>query len=843
MQTVKEIPLENVSPSENIESPGGKDEVTRDKLKKLLREQTKKNDGLTDKNFRLNTQLRSLIMLLQKKDLQLKDIFEEKAKNKSRKSLGTKIIVSSLSSVLFTMKSWAFCKITQNIELPTLKESAAKHVLFFYQQSEFKMLHFAWDALKTYQNKCKILGIFIHLLEVRFLACGYRKLVEIFHSCVKEECKTKINFLQFIEVIDGAMSTQQTFSECFNKWAQKRSKPAVLCEIVNKAHLKKVRWAFATIQISSIKRLLENSQTRNEKIVKLFKDSTKTTIFGEDWGLRKPQLMKSALEALIKSHFSIFFSNSPKRYLIKLIAAIYKHLKQSSFNALIEFSLNLKLKSAEVDLKNAYSADSSSKAAIKGRQIQITELKTDYKSLKNSLEKAQQSIKVLKGSLRVKEEESSELEEKINKCSENLKKCQAESESLSSQSTQRYEKLFKEVEANNKKIEEMEASIDFYCSDLQRLETEGRMGALQLSQLETAQKKAQDLHNLLINEKSRLQSAEIEHKKQKISFSSKIDTLACEKEALLERFHKGQDEKAYINSEIEAKQKLLYSLQNTFNDYSARQQALDEKKQRLHQNLEEEYDMKESLLAHKQKELQKLKETLALHKTQIDAMLKELNSKIKREENDRNAKANQELLQISQKYEEITKEIHAENIKISPLQAQVQNLTTEKLKLSDELKSVQEILSKVNEENNFLKTEFMSLETPQNFSSDESPDDNFLNLKEYSSSLEKKIKEITMGIGEVPEVSKYSHEKSLLESRIKNLQAELNECNEFVMRSRQDVADAIAEIENYASILGVMEEKMNESEEQLIIRLREKEEAVEELKNAKQQYLMRSFLP
>ncbi|OMJ90273.1 hypothetical protein SteCoe_7385 [Stentor coeruleus] len=843
MKTVKENTLESASPNENIESPGGKDEITRDKLKKLLREQTKKNDGLTDKNFRLNTQLRSLIMLLQKKDMQLKDIFEEKAKNKARKLLGTKIIVSSLSSVLFTKKSWAMYKLTQNIYPSALKESAAKHILFFYQQSEIKILYFAWDNLKSNRNKQKILERFIYLLEAKFLSCGYRKLVEIFHSCIQKECKSKVNFLQLIEVMDKALSTQESFSESFNKWAQKKHKHTVLIEILNKGHLKRIRWAFATIQISSMEKKLKKSQDKNKKLIELFKDSTKTTIFGEDWGLRKPQLMKSALEVLIKSHFSIFSHDSSKKYLIQLIISIFKHLKQSSFNAINEYSLNLKLKSAEEDLKNAHSSELSSKAAIKGKQIQITELKTDHKTLKNSLEKVNQNIRVLKGSLRVKEEETSELEEKINKCNENLKKFQAESDSLSAQNNQRYEKLLKEIEANNNKIEEIEASIDFYCSDLQRLETEGRMGALQLSQLEVAQKKAQDLHNLLMNEKSRLQSAEIEHKKQKISFSSKIDTLACEKETLLERIRKGQDEKAFISSEIEVKEKVLYSLQDKFNDYSARQQVLDEKKQRLQQNLEEEYDMKESLLAHKQKELQKLKEALSLHKTQMDTMLKDLNLKIKREENDRNAKANQELVQISQKYEEITREIHAANLKINPLQAQIQSLTTEKLKLSDELKSTQEFLSKVNEENSFLKTEFMSLETPQNFSLDESSNDSLSNLREYSSSLEKKIKEITMSFGEVPEVSKYSHEKLLLETKIKNLQAELNECNEFVMRSRQDVADAIAEIENYASILGVMEEKMNESEEQLIIRLREKEEAAEELKNAKQQYLMRSFLP
>ena len=75
------------------------------------------------------------------------------------------------------------------------------------------------------------------------------------------------------------------------------------------------------------------------------------------------------------------------------------------------------------------------------------------------------------------------------------------------------------------------------------------------------------------------------------------------------------------------------------------------------------------------------------------------------------------------------------------------------------------------------------------------------------------------------------------EKRIAELQNELEECKLEAMDSRQEVAKVCAEIENYASILEAMEEKLIEAEERVKICEQQKEEAVAEVKAVRQRYI------
>lgn len=77
---------------------------------------------------------------------------------------------------------------------------------------------------------------------------------------------------------------------------------------------------------------------------------------------------------------------------------------------------------------------------------------------------------------------------------------------------------------------------------LRESEDEKRMSSLQIAQLQGNLAKAQQLYSQSMNEKSKVQGTELEYKKQLISLTSTIDSMAEEKEELFERISISENE-------------------------------------------------------------------------------------------------------------------------------------------------------------------------------------------------------------------------------------------------------------------------------------------------------------
>ena len=472
------------------------------------------------------------------------------------------------------------------------------------------------------------------------------------------------------------------------------------------------------------------------------------------------------------------------------------------------------------------------KSSSKSFSVQLTELKQDKNYQKKVLKSLLTEKSSLTAQLQSKDYQCIEIQNKLNIHLENIKLYQKEADDKVFFDSQTYEKLLAEVENNDKKIEELESSVNFYCNSINANENEGRASAVKFAQLQSSYKKAQELYSQAISEKNRLTSLETENKKQKIFFSGKIDKLAEEKEILLNKTLQIDEEISSIAEEI-SKNQNLESLKTVLINSKNKEKSLREKIQSLSESLEEENDLKNSLLFHKQNEVYKLKENLNSNKAQIESLIKEFHQRVKKEEKDKKEKVSNEFFVLKAKIEEMDKELKNENNKVFTFQSQISQLLLEKQKFENEFKKHSETLGFLEDEHKKLVFELENKEKEKN--SAKSPE-NLEKLEEYSKNLESKIKEMTFSLSETNELKEHYQEKEALESKVKGLQSQLNECNEFALKSRNQVSEAISEIENYAKILSVMEEKMNETEETLEKAIYDKNQSIAELSTIRQQY-------
>ena len=467
------------------------------------------------------------------------------------------------------------------------------------------------------------------------------------------------------------------------------------------------------------------------------------------------------------------------------------------------------------------------------KNTKILELEQENLEIRKKINSFEANKKTKLSELNEKKRQCKDLENKLEKHLQGIKKFQLEAEEKVQFEGENCEQLMKEVEKNNQVIEKIEKSIDFYCADIGKIENEGRMAALQLSQLEASLKKGQEMLNSAVSEKARVTAAESEAKKQKIVLAGKIDLVAEEKEKYLNRIQEVLNEKRSVLNEIQEKKQRFAQVEELASEQEAKLSILNEKKRRISENLDEEFDVKGNLLFHKEKELHKLKETLNQSKLYTETLLKELNSKIKSEEKEKMSKINTELSSIYHRNEETLREITLENQKIMSLSSNMQSVSFEKEKMQEELRIIQENLNKSLQYNQNLKEKllFLTNSVKHPHSEEINP-----NLREYSLSLEAKVKELTEELAKSQGLNKLNSVKSAHEAKIRDLEMKLKDCQEFAMRSRVDVAEAISEIEHYAHILNVMEEKMNETEEKVLICLREKESASENLMKTREDY-------
>ena len=822
------------------------------KLKRLLQEQTIKNESLNEKNNRLNAQLKSLIVLLQKKDDEISASFYRNSTRYLFRAQGAYLIVGWVwgkrKSLVADCFAWLRTRALKGFDgFGRLLEDVLIRILNGWKRKVF-------DLVRGGPGRDFKIGKFALCLEKVALKFGFDLIVNevrLRKGVYRKNVGLCLAIHDILEKRSGCSSLLKLF---FASWKNKAIRefyfPLPIRSITRS--MKKI--VFHKIQLYSIRltqhmalKELSNSETKCKVFSHRFKNLNSLVLtlrsFNRKQKLRAFSSMKpkthpshylsflKLMKKLIKPYFKSFQSKKTARPILSFLIKKRQKLTQEIFQALTIYSFSMTEEILSFEFSTISNQGSSLSSSIPSLTYKLEELKKNNQSTQSLISKQEDLYKEKTLIASQSQEKLNELKDFLSKQKQDLESFESENNLKISGFQENISKLKKTLEQNNTKIKKTEENFDSLCEKIQILENDGRTASVKLAQLEAANKKIQEVFTNVISERNRFLAQESEIKKQKIIFAGKIDSLAEEKEKMMEKLAQVQHDKKIIYEELEEKNDEIQELNEVLTEISAKIEIMTDKKTRILSRVDEDFDLKGNLLAHRQKELIKLKDHLSFNITQIESKQKELNLKFR--PGDKESTLKLEISQLSSKNDEIIKEIHSESNKISGFISDFTALSIQNDKLKEELKLTQDSLNVTQETYSSLKSKLIELSGP---SATSSVDESFCGMKDYASSLEAKIQELTEKIGNSPGISRLQAVKAAHETRISKLEARLKECQDFALKSRAEVAEAVAEIEHYAHILNVMEEKMNETEEKVLICLREKEIAAEELMEVKDDY-------
>jgi chromosome segregation ATPase len=289
---------------------------------------------------------------------------------------------------------------------------------------------------------------------------------------------------------------------------------------------------------------------------------------------------------------------------------------KENFQVLSNYSNIMSEEFLKFELQTLKTQSESSLSSLASLQLKLLDLNKQVMSFQLTFD--QQEI-IKKQKLIESNEQKRSLTEiglELSKVESKIKETETENESKSRSYQESLEKIKKNMEQNNQKISKIEQNIDFYCVNIEKLEQEGTTAAFKLTQLESSYKKTQEILSNALNERNRFLAQDSELKKQKIILTGKIDSLAEEKEKMIEKLSQIKHEKTLAEQELKERAQESQELKEKLTEISTKLEILEDKKFRLSQQVDESFDLKENLLAHRQKELIKLKDHLSFNVTQ-----------------------------------------------------------------------------------------------------------------------------------------------------------------------------------------------------------------------------------
>lgn len=773
--------LESIS---DIDDKISKDLYAKIKLKKLLEIQTAKNEFLNERNSRLTAQQNSLLGLLQKKDEIINrqnDLWtSQTAKESFKKFLRPflRIQRKRASEVIECVKE--FDKFVK------LKVICARMIGFYVQQGILKDFRSSFQRLKKFFHDYKTFDRIFLGIRLAFMRDSFDRVRKYAFGNIlnprKHNIEKGINKIHFFLHF---CTRKRVF---FEYWKRLNRCKIGIWVVLDRIYQIKMIDVIQSIRIHNIKKnksIIINENKKSEaKCVDFFKKFKILNFFCSI--SQKGQLIK------LKSTFEKL--KTPKKAQprgLLLILSLKKILKN-------RFSI---IKSAPNRKFLIKLLNSIQKVLLKDTFSKIKS-KTLFSSIKSILSNFESTLKCLESLKKSEESNKIELTE--------LKADSIHLDQLLERLSLEKQNLTTKYLEKSRKCSEIQTELSKHLETLESLEAESQNSVLALSQsqqsllqqIEFNNSKIHELENSIESYCNEILKAENDGRLHSLQFTQLqssykkaqelINTAIAEKNKLQALEAENKKQKILLVNKIdqlaEKKEKIVQKISKTQQEALAIKQQLDEKKNQYSglQGLLNEYKLTQESLAQKKN-----------------------------------------------RFEEIYSDVNRESIKNSSLQTKVHQLKEERNKLNEEFMSFSEMIVKISEESAQLSNELASKEAeivkvPQDSTSE--------NLKVYARALESKVKDLTSRLSESPDLEKHVQEKAQLENRIKSLQSSLNECNEVAVKSRSEVSEAIAEIENYASVLIIMEDKMNETENKYSDALKEKNEALEELNTVKQQY-------
>ena len=856
-----------------------KEKKARKRLRELLEEQADINETLADENEILVVQQKSLLKLLITKDKQLQKIAAygcsmNTTTSCTQEAINYPSVFSGLEKVerFFTGRlrtcfrriektKWeSICKRTQTTW-------SLKVMCGVFKDLEFRVLKKAFcnfkNNLKSDFNLPKLIGrIFKSRVQAGFNKLGLYHLSMKLDSSRNRNLASKLPFLMLAYV-------QRVWELRVNltKWksqSKARKSGRILSRVLSEKFLKFQGAGFLQIKnflIDKNRKKLKEDHTKELMRLSAFSkkficvnavvcackklDTIQVQKYFWKWKGNNKQLGVFILSKVLSNYFArgvkLFFHNQPTSTLLPYL------LRQKSLDV---------LKFCFFKLQNSAPQEAPQEMnELEGQLIKISEQKKGLETYVYSIEKEKGDLTQL---LNKKEQECKQLSEKISKHLDQLEvyqtKTQEEKDSLTSENTSLKSKL----EYSATQIESLDQEVNSLQSKISQLEDEKRMADLKISKLESSFKKVQESYAHVMNEKSKVQANELEHKKQLISLTNTIDSLAEDKDNLIEKLTQASNDLSDLRDQLTFQQQQNKKLSSELEYYFEREKQLQQTIQELEENLEEESELQRSNLFQKDNEIKQLKEQNQSYKEQVDQLKKELEKKTQNSDKERVKKLMRENAQLSAKLEEFQKQAFQGKSTSSQLSSQVLKLNKEIADLKIEVKNSKHYISQTQHENSNLKQELEnaqhsikkiqterdrlldSLQTVKE-QGESKAQTKINNLRDYCTQLENQItylkSEVSKKNNQYNETETLKLEKKELENRLSELQEEVEACRDEAFKSREEVAKVCTEIENYANILEAMEEKILETEERAKKAEQAREQAESEIKAVRQRYI------
>ena len=412
-----------------------------------------------------------------------------------------------------------------------------------------------------------------------------------------------------------------------------------------------------------------------------------------------------------------------------------------------------------------------------------------------------------------------ELHEKINVNSLELSYYQNENKISSMKFNQENTNLQEKLKNQQEFLQTAHQKLQQLIDHSEKIAKENELIIQKNVYLQNNIKKIHENHSSIINEKTSLINLEN-------NSNSELDSLINASKAL-------EEELEVIKGKIKSSSSELNSLKN---EYLEILQTIEENKnqidksQELEENIkaeicrfendiENEYEVKELNINECNIEIQDIKEQYNKSREEIENLkyqIKEINSKSKTTV----YKTSEEAILINKRYEENKKNLNVIKGNIFNLSSSNTNLQKELQEIKTNIKQKKELIKRKKEENAELQNElgYISKNIRESEKMNKNKQKSKEDLENYIKVLEQQVQKLQNGINRQKshDLEQVINENEYLSMKVEKLEQELAYVNEEAGQRRQEVAQVMPEIENYAHILAAIEGKIAENENKIM---------------------------
>lgn len=840
-------------------------------IRKLLEDEAERNEELSEENEILENQIKSLVALLVEKDEKLSALKNSNTRPIEFNCNRLNFVLNCLCGRLELNVKFAFLKILEFSGFglgrlwvrrltPRVLDNLGRKLVTKVVAKAFKVI---------FRN----FGFFHRILRKRAI----QWLNIIITNPIKKDLEAELKINKMCMCIKKFQISQTSIIKSIRTWkntslsntrykTQAQSNPRLIHATIpyNKKHLlytvskifklSKKKYLFDLItQVNLIdmnclkqshKKFLTNFASTSKVSICFTALSTllntKLTLFTQKllyrWKSPKPTNIKvyfiiEALRKILSKKFLQIFKKKSV-FLPCLVKKLWENKLKDYLDTIISYILNQNHKNIELNVDYTSETLENVKIAIKDQQKQTEYYQSQILSLSAAIESEKNAI----SSLKLKSKQAEDL------CIQLINKKNAQTELFESSNSEksliqeRFAKENSSLQENIKKQQEFYENANSKLKQLiekyEKTLEENEIITSKNTHIQTVIKKLQESFSVVAEEKIKAQQFENNSKQEINSLISTSQALEEEIQSL-----KGKIKASEIDNLKEKYLKLIEAIEETKFQVNSYERSFVE----LNSDIE---SMKNTIETEDFK-TQELNSVSYGIKTKIPKTREEtggLKYSLKdSSKNKHSSKPSEDLNSLGKKLEDSKQSLQALKSSNSSLSSSLPSLQNEIQDLKSSIKDQKKLYEKKKTEIS-LKQNKISL-IALNIQESKKQASNKLkaneDLESYIKTLENQVQKLenTISKQSMFDVNAINNEKYNLALKADKLQEELNYVNEEATQRRQEVAQVITEINNYANILAAIEGKIAENENKILETNQERDKYKSETRALRSRYI------